>query len=117
MVCQCIVLCDDRKQNGICHAVRHIEEGAHRMTHCMDISKSCVGKCNTREQRTGQHRLCGFEIGSARHETADIFTDQFHRFFCHGIGERRCGCGNISLLRMDKGIDTAGCRNGCRSGS
>lgn len=62
-----------------------------------------------------KHCLCSLQICTSCHKTADISTDQLHCFLCHCVRKRRCCCGNISLLRMNKCIDSAGCCHRCRS--
>ena len=115
MICQRIIFCDHGKKNCICHSMCYIKESTYRMAHGMDISKSCKGKGDSCKKRSRKHCLCSFQICTSCHKTADISADQLHCFLCHCVRKRRCCCGNISLLRMNKCIDSAGCCHRCRS--
>ena len=115
MICQRIIFCNHREKNCICHSMCHIKESTYRMTHGMDISKSCKGKGDSCKKRACKHCFCCLQICTSCHKTADISTDQLHCFLCHCVRKRRCCCGNISLLRMNKCIDSAGCCHRCRS--
>ena len=90
MICKCIIFHNRWKKNRICHTVCHMEIGAYRMAHSMDISKSCPCKCDTCKHASGEHGCRRLFVLTVCYESAQICTDQFHCLFCHCIRKWRC---------------------------
>ena len=92
----------------------HVEVGAHRVAHGVDIAQTSPGKGDARKvgaQHHGTGRLFILAIG---HKAAQVAANELHGLFRHGIGKRGGVAGNISLHSVDEGIHTAGSGNGSR---
>ena len=112
MVGQSVVLHHIGQKDGVCHTVGHVEVGAHRVAHGVDIAQTGPGKGDARKvgaQHHGTGRLFILAIG---HKAAQVAANQLHGLFRHGIGKRGGVAGNISLHGVDEGIHTAGSGNG-----